>query len=171
MQGIFLHVLADAMGSVAVIASTVLTQYTGWMGWDPVASVLVALMIFVSAIPLVRTCAGKLMMVLPDEAGWQAREALFGIGEVRGVVGCKGVRFWIVEGGEAGHERREERSDAESVRFCGVVHVLASKGVDADDVREKTVQYLKGREMDVVVQVEREGEGRCWCNGGMNRPA
>src|SRR5579871_3194471 len=42
MQGIFLHILADAMGSVAVIVSTLLTQYTGWMGWDPVASVFVA---------------------------------------------------------------------------------------------------------------------------------
>jgi zinc transporter 5/7 len=166
MQGIFLHVLADAMGSVAVIVSTLLTQYTGWMGWDPVASVFVAILIFASAIPLVRTCAGKLMMVLPDEAGWQVREALFGVGEVRGVVGCKGVRFWVVEGAEAGHGRHEDGPGTDLVRFCGVVHVLASKGVDVDDVRERTVQYLKGREMDVVVQVEREGEGRCWCGVG-----
>ena len=166
MQGIFLHVLADAMGSVAVIVSTLLAQYTGWMGWDPVASVFVAILIFASAIPLVRTCAGKLMMVLPDEAGWQAREALFGVGEVRGVVGCKGVRFWVVEGPEAGHGRREDTPGADQVRICGVVHVLASKAVDMDDVRERTAQYLKGREMDIVVQVEREGEGRCWCGGG-----
>jgi solute carrier family 30 (zinc transporter), member 5/7 len=171
MQGIFLHVLADAMGSVAVIASTLLTQYTGWMGWDPVASVLVALMIFASAVPLVRTCARKLMMVLPDEAGWEAREALFGVGETRGVVGCKGVRFWVVEGAEAGHGRHEDRPDAEPVRFCGVVHVFAAKGADVDDVRERTVQYLKGRDMDVVVQVEKEGEGRCWCGGGLKGPA
>jgi len=170
MQGIFLHVLADAMGSVAVIVSTLLTQYTGWMGWDPLASVFVAVMIFVSAIPLVRACAGKLMMVLPDEGGWQAREALFGVGEVKGVVGCKGVRFWVVEGAEGGYGRREGGLGGEAGWVCGVVHILTAKGVDVDDVREKTVQYLKGRGMDVVVQVEREGEGRCWCGGGMNGP-
>jgi zinc transporter 5/7 len=34
-------------------------------------------------------------------------------------------------------------------------------------VRERTEQFLKGRNMFVVVHVEREGEGRCWCGGGV----
>ncbi|KAF2996422.1 putative zinc transporter msc2 [Curvularia kusanoi] len=55
MQGIFLHILADALGSVAVIISTLLTKYYGWSGWDPIASCIIAVLIFLSAIPLVKS--------------------------------------------------------------------------------------------------------------------
>ena len=42
MRAIFLHVLADAMGSVAVIASTLAVQYLHWHWADPLASVTIA---------------------------------------------------------------------------------------------------------------------------------
>ena len=51
-------------------------------------------------------------------------------------------------------------------RILGVIHVIASPAADLEDVRERTVQFLKGRNMEVVVHVEREGDGRCWCGGG-----
>ena len=42
MRAIFLHVLADAMGSVAVIASTLAVQHLHWHWADPLASVTIA---------------------------------------------------------------------------------------------------------------------------------
>lgn len=44
-QGMFLHVLADTLGSVAVIISSIIIKYTGWLHADTICSVLLALMI------------------------------------------------------------------------------------------------------------------------------
>ena len=41
------------MGSVGVIVSTVLIQWYGWTGFDPIASIFIAVLIAASVIPLV----------------------------------------------------------------------------------------------------------------------
>jgi zinc transporter 5/7 len=48
----------------------------------------------------------------------------------------------------------------------GVIHVIASRGADLEDVRQRTVDYLREKNMDVLVQVERDGDARCWCSVG-----
>lgn len=168
MQGIFLHVLADTLGSVAVIASTLLAQHTGWSGWDPLASIVVAAMIFLSAIPLITTCARKLMCVLDEGSEWVVRDGLHGVAELRGVLGYHGVRFWVVDGpwGEGREHGRGSHGGveggAEGKRVCGVMHVVAAQGASVDDLRERVGMYLRDRGMDVLVQVESEGGG-CDC--------
>lgn len=149
MHGIFLHVLADTLGSVAVVISTLLIHYLGWSGFDPIASCLIAILIFASAIPLVTSSASKLLLAVPADVEYDLREALGGLSQLRGVVGYAVPKFWLNEGGEC--------------RVLGTIHVIAGKTVDLDDVKERCIAYLKGRSMDVLVQVEREGTGRCWC--------
>ena len=223
MQGIFLHILADALGSVAVIISTLLTKYYGWSGWDPIASSIIAILIFLSAIPLVKSSGARLMLSLPDAVEYGVRNTLGELGTLRGVVGYTGPKFWLqdegaahaeahakdehdCEGGQrhddhshaghaghdhshshshdhhehshAGHDHSHGHSHAHShsqdhhdhdhtpsQRILGVIHIIATRAADLEDVRERTVQFLKGRGMDVVVHVEREGD-RCWCGGG-----
>ena len=45
MKGIFLHIMADALGSVGVVISTILTKYFSWDGFDPIASIIIATLI------------------------------------------------------------------------------------------------------------------------------
>ncbi|MHA5051435.1 cation diffusion facilitator family transporter [Streptomyces sp. SD15] len=45
VRGAFLEVVADALGSVAVIISAVVIMSTGWQAADPIASILISLMI------------------------------------------------------------------------------------------------------------------------------
>ena len=90
---------------------------------------------------------------MPEDTEFDLREALAGISGLKGVTGYTVPRFWLEEG--------EER------RVLGVVHVMAGRGVDLDDVKERAVGFLRGRGMDILVQVEREGDGRCWCGGGV----
>lgn len=52
MRAIFLHILADTLGSCAVLASTLAIQWYHWHWADPAASVAIALMIAVSVTPL-----------------------------------------------------------------------------------------------------------------------
>ena len=153
MHGIFLHVLADTLGSVAVVGSTLLIHYFQWPGFDPLASCLIAVLIFASAIPLVQSSAKGLLLTVPADTEYHLRDTLAGVSELRGVRGYCVPRFWI-EGAEAGG-------------VMGVMHVVAGKASDIDEVRERVVTFLSGKKADVVVQVEREGDGRCWCGGGM----
>lgn len=70
MRGVFLHVMAvsleisltsihlmiynqDTLGSVGVIISTLLIQFYGWTGFDPIASLFIAVLIAASVVPLV----------------------------------------------------------------------------------------------------------------------
>ena len=148
MYGIYLHVLADALGSVSVIISTVAIYYSGWTGWDALASCAIAFAIFASAVPLVKSSAGKLLLTVPADTEYDLREALSGLMGLRGITGYAVPKFWLETNGDG---------------VLGLVHVIAGRGTDLEDVKERAVAYLKGRRMDVVVQVEREGNSRCWC--------
>ncbi|XP_061475666.1 proton-coupled zinc antiporter SLC30A5 isoform X2 [Rhineura floridana] len=54
MRGVFLHILADTFGSVGVIISTILIQQFGWLIADPLCSLFIATLIFLSVIPLIK---------------------------------------------------------------------------------------------------------------------
>ncbi|XP_023595765.1 zinc transporter 7 isoform X2 [Trichechus manatus latirostris] len=47
LQGVFLHILADTLGSIGVIASAILMQNFGLMIADPICSILIAMLIVV----------------------------------------------------------------------------------------------------------------------------
>jgi solute carrier family 30 (zinc transporter), member 5/7 len=156
MQGIYLHVLADTLGSASVIVSTILTGLTGWSGWDPLASCLIAFLIAMSARPLVMSSATRLLLSIPDDVEYNLRNTLAGIVQQRGVVGYSTPKFWI-----------DDRSGTDSGdKLLGIVHVVAARGASMDDVRDRVRNYLLKHGMDIVVQVEREGDGTCWCGIG-----
>ncbi|KAL8779552.1 MAG: hypothetical protein Q9213_006880 [Squamulea squamosa] len=149
MHGIYLHILADTLGSAAVVVSTLLIHFYGWSGFDPLASCLIAILIFASAIPLVKSSATTLLLTVPEDTEFDLREALAGVSALRGVVGYAAPKFWLAEGDER--------------KVLGVIHVTAASGADMEDLKERAVAYLKGKHMDVLVQVERDGINRCWC--------
>ncbi|CAH2094280.1 unnamed protein product [Euphydryas editha] len=65
MRGVFLHVLADTLGSVGVIISAILMQLFGWMRADPICSMAIALLIAASVFPLVMDSGGVLLQRTP----------------------------------------------------------------------------------------------------------
>ncbi|ODH12633.1 hypothetical protein ACO22_08071 [Paracoccidioides brasiliensis] len=200
MHGIFLHILADTLGSVAVVISTILVHYYKWPGFDPIASCLIAILIFASAIPLVASTSKTLLLALPADVEYTLRDALAGVSTLRGVVGYTVPKFWLddtvhdhkekhyhhshhhhhdnnhshhihshpLDGSGCGSDEHEHEHCA-GQRILGVIHVIASHGADIEDVRRRTISYLGAMNIDILVQVEREGESRCWCGSG-NKP-
>jgi solute carrier family 30 (zinc transporter), member 5/7 len=155
MYGIWLHVLADTMGSAAVMVSTALIHFLGWNGWDPLASCVIAGLIFMSSIPLIKSSAKKLFLAVPDETEYSLRNSLSGVSDLRGVASYAVPRFWMAD----------HSTDFEKEQVLGSMHIIATRGSDLDDVRERTRAFLRGRGMDVVVQVEMDGDSSCWCGG------
>lgn len=159
MYGIWLHVLADTMGSAAVMVSTALIHFVGWNGWDPLASCIIAALIFMSSIPLIKSSARKLLLTVPAETEYSLRNTLSGVSDLRGVASYTVPRFWMAD----------YATDNETEQVLGSMHVLATRGSDLDDVRERTRAFLRGRGLDVVVQVEKDGETNCWCGGSSRK--
>lgn len=64
--GVFLHILADTMGSVGVIVSSLLVEKFGLLIADPVCSLFISTLIVVSVVPLLQSSASGLMLATPD---------------------------------------------------------------------------------------------------------
>ena len=62
----FLHVLADTLGSVFVIISSVIVSWTGWTRADPLCSLVLSGLIVASTWPLLRKAVLTLMSATPD---------------------------------------------------------------------------------------------------------
>ncbi|PIK61551.1 putative zinc transporter 5, partial [Apostichopus japonicus] len=67
MQGVYLHVLADTMGSVGVIISSLLIDQFGILIADPICSVFISVMILLSVVPLLKDTASILLQRTPPE--------------------------------------------------------------------------------------------------------
>lgn len=195
MQGIYLHIIADAMGSVAVILSTILAKLTGWSGWDPIAATITAVLIFLSALPLVSSTAKILLLSMNSDIEYNLRDILGGVSEIRGVVGYTVPKFWLEDtpkkevdhhGHDHGHDHSHEHSHyephhqhthsdvsctshskSEDPAVLGVIHIIAGQHAELNEVRERVTSYFASKNMNIIVQIEREGENRCWCGGGL----
>jgi zinc transporter 5/7 len=65
-QSMYLHILADTMGSVFVILSSVIVKYTGYFIIDPICSIILSILIFTTALPLSKSCIMVLMNCTPQ---------------------------------------------------------------------------------------------------------
>lgn len=148
MRGIFLHILADTLGSVGVIISTLLMSYFGWAGFDPLASIFIAIMIFLSAMPLLKSSAKTLLLSLNDNQEYRLRDILNDISIMPGVAGYTVPRFW-----------------ADGGKIRGVIHIQLQFGMDGAALKSKIENRLKEDSglANIFIQVEPEGSV-CWCN-------
>jgi solute carrier family 30 (zinc transporter), member 5/7 len=94
MEGIFLHVLADTMGSVGVVISTLLIKYKGWLVADPICSVFISIMIVSSVLPLLRNSAEILLQRIPRNHEKELKMALDDVLHVKGVCGVHNMHVW-----------------------------------------------------------------------------
>lgn len=65
LLGVYLHIIADTLGSVSVIVSSLLIQFFGWTIADPICSFGMSVLIFVSVIPLIKGSATTLLQCTP----------------------------------------------------------------------------------------------------------
>ncbi|CAI5939549.1 unnamed protein product [Closterium sp. NIES-65] len=94
MHGIFLHVLADTLGSVGVVISTLLIKYKGWMLTDPACSIFISALIISTVIPLLQNSAEIILQRVPRAAEHQISAALKKIESMAGVVAVRQRHFW-----------------------------------------------------------------------------
>lgn len=97
VKGAWLHVLTDALGSAQAIGAAALIWTFGWQWVDPVASILIALLVVYSSWSLLRQSVGVLMEGTPAHIDPAAvRSALKG---VAGVEDVHDFHLWSITSG------------------------------------------------------------------------
>jgi len=97
LHGAWLHVLADALGSVGAIVASVLIWWRGWNWADPVASVIISALVAWSSWSLVRQSVNVLMEGAPK--GIDVDEVREAMREVPGVSAVHDLHVWSITSG------------------------------------------------------------------------
>jgi cobalt-zinc-cadmium efflux system protein len=86
------HMLGDALGSVAIIIGAFVIKYTGWLAVDPILSILIGGLIIWTAIDIVRESLNILLEGLPR--GIHLRHVVDAMREIPGVLDVHDVHIW-----------------------------------------------------------------------------
>ncbi|XP_038258986.1 zinc transporter 5 isoform X1 [Dermochelys coriacea] len=141
MRGVFLHVLADTLGSVGVIISTIFIQQFGWLIADPLCSLFIATLIFLSVIPLIKDACQVLLLRLPPECEKDLHVALEKIQKIDGLISYRDPHFWC---------------HSASV-VAGTIHVQVISDVMEQRIIQQVTAVLKDVGVNnLTVQVEKE---------------
>lgn len=131
MEGIFLHVLADTMGSVGVVISTLLIKYKGWLVADPACSIFISVLIVSSVIPLLRNSAEILLQRVPRAHELDLKQALNDVMKIKGVHGIQNMHLWSFTSTDVvGTLNLHVSSEADKASIMAQVsHMLSDAGI------------------------------------------
>jgi cobalt-zinc-cadmium efflux system protein len=97
VRGAYLHVLGDLLGSIGAIAAGVVILTTGWTPADPIISVLIAVLILLSAWRLVKEAADVLLEAAPPHI--DVEEVVRDLRNVAGLDEVHDVHVWTLTSG------------------------------------------------------------------------
>lgn len=191
MKGIFLHILADTLGSVGVVISTLLIKLTGWHIFDPIASIMIATLILLSAIPLLKLTTETILLKLDSKKHNIVKQVLNQIIQTPGITGYTTPRFWpckpdkINHGHSHSHEHQhnhdhshghEHEHDHEHSHeyethqqkylkkqvLMGYIHIQYVEGENSTIIKKRVEKVFENAGIKVWIQVE-PVTGTCWC--------
>ncbi|KAM3721040.1 Proton-coupled zinc antiporter SLC30A5 [Dirofilaria immitis] len=141
MQGVFLHVLADTLGSVFVIISTLMIQYFGWKWVDPLCSLILSILILGSVTPLLKQSMATLMQNMPPYTEEEFDHILHEVLNIEDVISYSNVHLWQLK----------------SVFNVASLHVQVNDNANDQSIRLKVLKILKSINItQASVQVEKE---------------
>ncbi len=123
VRGAYLHVIGDLLGSVGAITAGVVVLTTGWTPIDPIASVVIALLILYSAWNLVREAAEVLLESAPKHVDMEGI-----LDDLRGIEGLDevhDVHVWTLTSGFV------------ALSAHGIIDDISQHSRILDDVRQR----------------------------------
>jgi cobalt-zinc-cadmium efflux system protein len=117
LRAALLHVVADLLGSLGVVAAALVVLGTGWERADPLVSILIGLLVLASAWNVLRESGGILLEAAP--AGLDVRELTHVMTGHRGVAGVHDLHVWTITSGFpslSAHVVVEREADCHAIR-------------------------------------------------------
>jgi cobalt-zinc-cadmium efflux system protein len=143
VRGAWLHLLTDALGSMGVIVAGAAIWAFDWRWADPVASIAISILVFVSAIALLRDAVDILMETAPRHLDLD--EIRRSLADLPAVLDVHDLHVWTIGNGEVALSS----------------HVVACRGAEASSLLAQMNRRLRERfEIGhVTIQIEPEGSG------------
>ena len=127
VRAAMLHVLADLASSAGVVGAGLVVLVTDWTYADPIAAILIGVLVVASTGGVLRETVGVLLEGAP--AGMDAREVGAAIAATDGVVGVHDLHLWTITSG-----------------FPALsAHVLVAPGADCHAIRRELEALLRDR--------------------------
>ena len=125
VRGAFYHVLGDLLGSVGAITAGIVMLTTGWFLADPLAGVIIGLLIVAGAVRLLRESLSVLLEAVPPHIDPQAVERA--LKATPGVTGLHDLHIWTVTSGLVAlscHCELDGERDSDEVlaELCDMLH-------------------------------------------------
>jgi len=142
VKGAFLHVVADALGSIGAISAGLIMYFTGWYQADPLISMMIGVLIFYSSGKLIRDSLNVLLEGVPYHIDVSALERR--IVELKGVKRVHDLHVWCI---------------TPTKMCCMSGHVVVKKGTNRKKLTTTLINMLK-EEFGIdhtTIQLEDEG--------------
>lgn len=97
VRGALLHVISDALSSVAVVGGGLVIAFTGWLFVDPLLGILIACVVLYGAIRLVIDSVNILLESAPK--GVDPHVVAKAIRRVKGIKGLHDLHIWTISSG------------------------------------------------------------------------
>lgn len=146
----FLHVIGDALSSIGVIVAGIIILFTGWTWVDPIASILIGIIILSGSLRILKEAIHLLNEGAPEDA--ESDTVAEALAEVPEVVGVHDVHVWSLD---------------PSVRLLSAHIVLKDQSLSASSaVMEKVKHILRERYKikHTTIQFECTDCGQCASN-------
>jgi cobalt-zinc-cadmium efflux system protein len=142
IKGAFLHVLTDTLGSVGAISAGLIMIFTGRYEADPIASILVGILIFYGSSMLVRESLNVLLEGVPRGIDVKAVEQK--LMEFKGIKGVHDLHVWCIT----------------PTKICALsCHIVVEADIDRKKLISDLITMLK-EEFGIdhtTIQIEEEG--------------
>ncbi|RNF04288.1 putative cation transporter protein [Trypanosoma rangeli] len=150
LRGIYLHILADLVGSINVMISSILLSLKGWKIADPLCSLVSCVFIAVSAFPLLEE-TGKILLLSghPYDQEIFFQKAIAGIEDIAYVNSVENIFAWP-------HSTAPNESAYCAIRLS--VHAQANHNQIRLSVRQFMKEFFRGEtgstHLSVIVHIE-----------------
>ncbi len=142
-RGAYLHVLGDLLGSVGTVIAAIIVRWTGWLAADPLASIVVTLIVVRSAWRLVRESVDVLLESTPAHISLgRVRD---GLQAIVGIESVHDLHVWTATSGmvamsahavvrEPAENQKVLEAAVAAMRRLGISHVTLQ--VERDSICE-----------------------------------
>lgn len=139
MRAASIHMLGDALGSVAIVAGAIVIHYTGWLAIDPILSIFISALIIWTAWDVMRESLNILLEGLPR--GVELANVKNALLSVPGVLDVHDVHIWSLGSMSHSlccHALIEDLPQSESSR---ILHAMNEVLCERFAIRHTTIQF------------------------------
>ncbi len=142
VQGVFWHVIGDALGSVGAVVAGLLMWWRGWYWADPVVSAAICAIILYGGVKLTIKSVNVLMEASPERL--DVADIQLALEALPGVLGVHDLHVWTVTSGRESlsvHVTVEDRAASAETLRCATTILDERFGLDHTTVQIEPVGF------------------------------